>query len=207
MRTRGFGPGLAAVLVGVGLLGVPAAAQAQRFSGGGYRGGLSPYATRPLGGVVGPYGYGGYGPYSAFGYGPYSPYGTGYYNGQSLSLPYSFLPRMYNGTIGPDQFNSNSPYGAQSYYPPTANATPSAAAPAPVTVQVRVPAGAEVWFGDRKTSQTGTQREFRSPPLPPGDGYAYEVRARWQGPDGPVEQTRKVSVRAGQRVVVDFTAP
>ena len=93
----------------------------------------------------------------------------------------------------------------QSYYPPAGTAASSNTA----LVTVYVPrAGAEVWFGDSATQQTGTVRQFQSPPLTPGRDYTYRITARWTGPDGrPVVQARDVTVRAGSQVTVDFTRP
>jgi uncharacterized protein (TIGR03000 family) len=56
-----------------------------------------------------------------------------------------------------------------------------------------------------KMTLTGSDRNFVSPPLPPGRTYPYEIRVRWIGADGkPIEQTRQVNVQAGQRTTVDF---
>ena len=74
----------------------------------------------------------------------------------------------------------------------------------PVHIEVRVPAGAEIWFDDEKTVQAGTVRLFVSPPLPPGRDYTYEVRARWREDGSEVTQSRRVTVRAGQQVSVTF---
>jgi len=75
-------------------------------------------------------------------------------------------------------------------------------------VQVRLPTEfATVWFGGSKTNQSGAVREFVSPALEPGGDYVYEIRARWRESGGIVDQTRQVTVRAGQRVVVNFGAP
>ncbi len=70
-----------------------------------------------------------------------------------------------------------------------------------------VPEGAELWFNGTQTSQTGSQREFVSPPLTPGKGYTYEIKARWTENDKPVEQTRSVHVQANAWQVIDFTKP
>jgi uncharacterized protein (TIGR03000 family) len=84
------------------------------------------------------------------------------------------------------------------------------AAPASVTdrnsalIAVRVPANAEIWFDGEKTSQTGSEREFVSPPLTPGRTFSYDVRARWRDNGRTVDRTRHVDVRAGQRQKVDF---
>jgi uncharacterized protein (TIGR03000 family) len=42
-----------------------------------------------------------------------------------------------------------------------------------------VPADAEVWFNGVPTKQTGTRREFVTPPLDPGGDYSYRLRVRW----------------------------
>jgi len=75
------------------------------------------------------------------------------------------------------------------------------------TVEVRVPAGAEVWFDDEPTRQRGEQRTFVSPPLTPGREFHYDVRARWKDGDRVVDQTRAVGVRSGQTTEVDFNRP
>lgn len=72
------------------------------------------------------------------------------------------------------------------------------------TLDVRVPADAEVWFNGYRTSLQGTTRGFTTPALEPGKTYAYQVRARWTENGMPVEQTRQVQVRAGERTTVAF---
>jgi uncharacterized protein (TIGR03000 family) len=74
-------------------------------------------------------------------------------------------------------------------------------------VTVRVPAGAQVWFDDRATTQTGTFRQYQSPPLTPGEHYTYEVRARWQQDGREVTQSKNVSVTAGSYADVNFPLP
>ena len=71
-------------------------------------------------------------------------------------------------------------------------------------IVVEVPAGAEVWLEGRRSAQTGTQRVFYSPPLPPNGRYAYKIRARWPHGSGRMEQVRDVVVQPGQRVNVQF---
>jgi len=71
-------------------------------------------------------------------------------------------------------------------------------------VEVRVPADARLTFDGQATAQTGSDRTFRSPPLEPGQDYVYEVQARWDAAGRPVDQTRKVTVHAGDHVVVNF---
>jgi uncharacterized protein (TIGR03000 family) len=72
---------------------------------------------------------------------------------------------------------------------------------------VRVPEHAELYCDGVKMTLTGSERNFLSPPLPPGRTYPYEIRIRWMSADGkPVEQTRQVQVQGGQRTMVDFFA-
>jgi uncharacterized protein (TIGR03000 family) len=96
---------------------------------------------------------------------------------------------------------------------------PSAAAPAveedyaygamasSAEMVLRIPPGAEVWFnGTKALSQTGSVRPFVTPALEPGWDYAYEVRVRWRENGRPVEQTRHILVRAGDRLALNLTA-
>jgi uncharacterized protein (TIGR03000 family) len=77
-------------------------------------------------------------------------------------------------------------------------------AAAPATVLVSVPAGAELWFDGQKTAQTGPERTFRSPPLPPGKAYVYTVRARWTEGGKPREQIQPVSLQPGGTARLTF---
>jgi uncharacterized protein (TIGR03000 family) len=74
------------------------------------------------------------------------------------------------------------------------------------TMSVRVPANAQIWFEGTKTGQTGSSRTFFSPSLEPGRDFTYEIRARWVEAGKEFDQTRQISVHAGETVNVDFTA-
>jgi uncharacterized protein (TIGR03000 family) len=76
---------------------------------------------------------------------------------------------------------------------------------APASLDLRVPASAEVTFETEKTTQTGAVRSFESPPLTPGRDYVYEIKATWTENGREVVRTRQVNVRAGEQVMVDFT--
>ncbi len=93
--------------------------------------------------------------------------------------------------------------------PPIPDSTPAAstAEDNAAHLQVRVPAGADLWFEGVQMPQTGAVREFVSPTLTPGKGYSYEVRARWTEDGRTVDRVRKVSVRANQWIEVDLTKP
>ena len=71
-------------------------------------------------------------------------------------------------------------------------------------VEVHVPDDAQLWFDGQKTTQTGTERFFTSPGLEAGETYVYDVRAVWTQDGKAVDQMKKVTVHAGDRVVVDF---
>jgi uncharacterized protein (TIGR03000 family) len=84
------------------------------------------------------------------------------------------------------------------YAPPT---------PAPAlttTIEVRLPAEAALWFDGTPTAQTGGRRTFTTPPLLPGVTYTYDLSARWRRRDRDVMRGERLTVRAGEAVVVDF---
>jgi uncharacterized protein (TIGR03000 family) len=87
---------------------------------------------------------------------------------------------------------------------PRALRVPEAPPPSPAEIEVRVPAGAEIWFNGEKTRQTGAVRVFRSPPLELGQRYAYDIKARWAEGGKEVERTLHVPVTAGARQSVTF---
>jgi uncharacterized protein (TIGR03000 family) len=78
-------------------------------------------------------------------------------------------------------------------------------APATATVTVVVPESASVFFDGSATTQTGTQRQFVTPPLQPGRNFYYDIEARWTAQDGTtVDQTRHVLVTAAANIQVNF---
>lgn len=84
-------------------------------------------------------------------------------------------------------------------------ARPEAAA---VLIEVNLPNGdAVVQFDGKAAPGNGTTRQFESPPLPSGPTFRYDIVVRWQEDGKDVFHGRTVPVRAGQRVVVDFTKP
>ncbi len=70
-----------------------------------------------------------------------------------------------------------------------------------------VPAAAELFVDGVKTTQTGADRVFESPPAEAGAEVRYELTARWVENGAPVERTRAVSGKAGETATVNFTAP
>lgn len=73
-----------------------------------------------------------------------------------------------------------------------------------VWINVTVPANAEILFGNFKTTQSGAQRAFVSPPLDRGRDFTYDITAKWQEGGRQVVRTRQVTVHAGDVVNLSF---
>jgi len=189
---------------------------------GAYRGGYGGYRGAYYRGGYGGYRglYGGYyrNRYPFYGYGfgyPYF-YGGSYWpNYYGYSYPdYGYL---YSGSnyYGPDYSGYAPDYGytpdvtSPAYGAPSTALQPPPATnvgnTAPAIVRVHVPANAELWFDGVKTTQTGADRVFESPPLTAGKAYTYDIKARWMQDGKEVVQTRSINVQPGQPVAVDFT--
>jgi uncharacterized protein (TIGR03000 family) len=75
-------------------------------------------------------------------------------------------------------------------------------------IQILVPvADAVVLFGDHRTQQQGTDRIFETPPLPGGRDVHYTITASWTENGRRVSTVRRVAVRPGAQVLVNFTGP
>jgi uncharacterized protein (TIGR03000 family) len=94
-----------------------------------------------------------------------------------------------------------SPANYQSFYPSDGPSSDRAA-----LINVSVPPGAEILFGDNKMTLSGPRRQFVSPPITPGSDYAYVVRATWTETGKDVSQSRRVVIHAGDVVNVTFSA-
>jgi uncharacterized protein (TIGR03000 family) len=198
-----FVPGGLLLLAGAAVLATPTAGQAQKFGGahfggahfggthfGGYHGGFyHPYH--------GYHGYSSYYPYyGSYGYYPYYSYYTYPYGTSGLT----YDPGYYGATGGATWA---SPASNQSYYPPGDIKPANSVA----QILVKVPADAQVWFNGKEYATTGTTREFASPPLTPGQQYAYQIKARWTENGQDVTQMQQVLFTAGDRVTVFFPIP
>jgi len=90
-------------------------------------------------------------------------------------------------------------------FTPTVLAADDAASPAkPVLITVNVPTDAQIWFQGAKTSQEGPSRQFISPALTPGRDYTYTMRVLRTENGRNVDETRKLSVHAGDQVTLTF---
>lgn len=147
--------------------------------------------------------YGGGGGYSPF-VGVFAPYMGGYnYGGYDPRV--ASVPSAAYFTYGRTSYTTESPSPIPVYGPTPAYAPLPQALPLTALLQVQVPADAEVWLEGQKMRSTGLMRLYRSPPLDPAKGYVYEVHARWLIDGKPVEDVRRVAVRAGATLFVDFT--
>ncbi len=88
-------------------------------------------------------------------------------------------------------------------YPERYHAVPPT--PGVAFIDVQLPADAELWFDDKKMAQTGSYRMFTTPELQPGKIFGYKVRARWFVRGHPVDDTREILMRPGERRTVRFT--
>ncbi|MHB1422511.1 MAG: TIGR03000 domain-containing protein [Gemmataceae bacterium] len=142
---------------------------------------------------LGVYGLGGYG---LGGYGLYRPY----YGGTTIVNPTTVVV----APSGAAAAGGTVPPLPQTQEPPQAPPVPDNAA----HLQLIVPENAEVLFDGSVTTQTGTSREFVSPPLPTGKVFDYTITARYTGADGkPVTDQRVIHVHANDWFRIDFTRP
>ena len=73
-----------------------------------------------------------------------------------------------------------------------------------LSVKVTQPA-AEVFVDGVKTTMTGTDRLYESPPLTGDKEYAYDIVARWTEGGATVERKKTVTGKPGEVVRVDLT--
>ena len=86
------------------------------------------------------------------------------------------------------------------------DADPAQATAGALILSVRVPQpAAEVFVDGVKTTQTGTDRVFESPPLEAGKQFKYEITAKWIERGAPREVKKAVVGMPGEVVRVDFT--
>lgn len=75
-------------------------------------------------------------------------------------------------------------------------------------LQVILPnADAELQIDGEPTTSVGSVRNFDTPELDPGMLHTYTVEAMWKSRGETRRDVRRVDVRAGSRVMVDFTKP
>jgi uncharacterized protein (TIGR03000 family) len=109
------------------------------------------------------------------------------------------IPLSIGGTSSPPAANAQQLQPVEKLPPPTGNTA---------LLRLLVPANAEVLVEGRKTSSSGTMREFVSPPLDPGKNMVYSILVRYIDSGGKkVEETHSIRVRANDRFDIDCTKP
>jgi uncharacterized protein (TIGR03000 family) len=197
-----------------------AAGHGGSFHARGFRGGACYGGAFHHGWYGHGYGYGGWG----WGGGPYyggSGWDIGY--GYPWNAGYVYVPSSYYSDTAPHYGTSPASYydyslgkavrqddasatGSSYSYGATAQAPlsiPSAVNAA--RIRVIVPKDAQVWVEGTPTRQSGTVRQFLSPPLTVGKQYTYNILAKWIEAGREITQTRSLPVWPNSSTTVDFT--
>lgn len=90
-------------------------------------------------------------------------------------------------------------------YGTTASPTSNGNAGARATVIIKLPADARLYADAKALSLVGSERKFVSPELPAGQEFMYKFRVEYDRNGETLSVTRKVAVRAGAMVAVEFT--
>jgi uncharacterized protein (TIGR03000 family) len=110
---------------------------------------------------------------------------------------------FYNASPRPHNLNVSAwPAGA----PSAGAAGQTGPGGACLVLSVRVPSSAEILVDGKRTTQTGADRTFESPPLEAGQNYRYTLTARWVEDGRTVEVSKTVTGAPGEVVTVDFGA-
>jgi uncharacterized protein (TIGR03000 family) len=136
----------------------------------------------------------------------WSPYdwdetGLGHYYGRPWPPPPSgSYPGHAPGQSSPWTQGHDMPVDLSKITPPADETPPPGAA----LVIVKLPAEAELWFDETKTSQDGSYRRFVTPPLQRGHRHIYTLRVHWHIQDADLTRVEKVEVESGKRITVNF---
>ncbi|HJZ55019.1 MAG TPA: TIGR03000 domain-containing protein [Gemmataceae bacterium] len=187
-----------------GVLGTSSRASAWWVFGGPYYTSAAFPCVNPPGYYTNLYYYGWMYPWYA-----YYNYSHGPYNGWWLNGGYAtYASCGHNQPACPIPGYVGGPqYGGPPFYPHcssgshTPNLYPTAG-----TVSITMPADAKLLFNGTPAEGSGGQRTFQTPPLQPGQDYAYDLTAQVVV-DGQVRQvTERVIVRAGEETKVTLAA-
>ena len=156
-------------------------------------------------------------PVFSFGWTPYdvTDPGMGNYPGSPGFIPgYGYYPGPGPGTYpwmdGPGtpfdrrKFLRHLPPSPPDGFPPTLPGQEEPLALAAALVIVKLPADAELWIDETKTTQGGSYRQFVTPPLPGDRRLSYTLRVRWLIKDVELTRVEEVQVSPGGKVTVNF---
>ncbi|HYV38731.1 MAG TPA: TIGR03000 domain-containing protein [Gemmataceae bacterium] len=129
------------------------------------------------------------------------PYGQAYwwdypYNTTSYYHPLYYYYWATNLKSGPYAGG-----GAQGMTNPAATAAPPVTY---ATVEVWLPANAELWINGNKMTETGPRRSFNTDALTKGQTLSVEVQVKWMDKGSQQTQTRSVQLQAGNQRVMNF---
>jgi uncharacterized protein (TIGR03000 family) len=85
--------------------------------------------------------------------------------------------------------------------PPAPAEPPS---PSAALVIVKLPAEAELWIDEMKTTQGGSYRQFVTPPLQAGQRLTYTLRVHWHIHGAELTRIEKVRIEPGKSATVNF---
>jgi uncharacterized protein (TIGR03000 family) len=154
-------------------------------------------------------------PWSPYNYGrnPYNPIRVPYVAPYPVYTPYAMpypvpysVPYAVAGTPAVGGLVSSD----TSFYPgdmvPTPTGPIKSPPPGAAEIKLFVPDRfASVWFDGESTSSIGTSRYYVTPELPKGRDFHYDVKVQWNQGGRTLTEERKITVRAGETAVVDFT--
>jgi uncharacterized protein (TIGR03000 family) len=109
-------------------------------------------------------------------------------------------------SFGADEPNKDKPAkdkAAKEKEKPAAEKAPAGKAK-PASIQVMLPANATLWLNGEKTTQTGEDRWFVTPPLDPGKNYSATLKITFTRDGNDFSVERKVTLRAGKIAHVHF---
>lgn len=124
----------------------------------------------------------------------------------------SVMPDLPPATIAPQQIPYAPPEAAPGtnpqntgFRPTPGSALVSAGGTARATVIVRLPIDARLFADSKALALVGAERKFVSPELPVGQEFVYRFRAEYERDGETVSVTKRIAVRAGAVLSVEFT--
>lgn len=127
--------------------------------------------------------------------------GSGYYVGGNIP------PGPTQGDLTGPHENFVGPYSGPYPQGPGTGVPGRRVASTAAVFHIRVPKEAAIRFDGQKTQQTGTNREFITPPLTPWKAYTYRIWVQWMDKGKPVDQFRQITFYAGDNINLDFRYP
>jgi uncharacterized protein (TIGR03000 family) len=142
-------------------------------------------------------------PVVTFGWSPYDwdETGLGHYYGRPR---YSPVPGYHVGNFARPPFHAMTEQNGIPGRLESLQLTPAVPPEAAALVIVRLPAEAELWFDETKTTQSGSYRRFVTPPLQTGRLLTYTLRAHWHIQDADLTRTEKVRVEPNKSTTVNL---